>query len=119
MSRRVTKRRKQSRGPTPPRPKGQVESDVARFKKRLHDLVNQCEAIKHGEGPTTRYMVVVPEALYQIVSENYTQRLRFETEINANQINAIKVSREERKAVNEGQASETGQGDHTEGNEAA
>jgi len=72
---------KRKRNPTAPsKPRSAGQASKARFQKRLHDLVNKCEVIRlRDNDPKSEHLVVVPEALYHIVSANYNQRLRFDS----------------------------------------
>lgn len=94
MSRRSgkTKPKPKRKPPAHSKPRGKVQADLAAFRKRLHDMVNRCEAIYLHDGkPEAGHLIVAPEAMYHVVSANMNQRLRFESMKTAGQLQRAKA----------------------------
>lgn len=85
-----TKPKRKPQQTKPSKPKDQGDAQLAEFKKKLHDLVNKCELLRLGKGPKDPCIAVVPEALYHVVTQNFSSRLRFEATINAKKIGVVK-----------------------------
>lgn len=85
-----TKPKRKPQPTKPSKPKDHAVAQTAAFKKQLHDLVNKCEWLSVGDGPKSHGLVVVPEALYHVVTQNFSNRLRFEAMINAKTIGDAK-----------------------------